>query len=72
MSDAEVRVVFSMAAMPSMNMPAMHADARLQHLGAEVYSGTAAIAMRGRWDMAITVSRPAVPSQLKRMSIIVQ
>ena len=54
---AEVNVRFYMAPMPSMNMPAMRADAVL--LGGEKgeYHGHANISMAGRWDVTVTVAR---------------
>lgn len=56
-TDADVRVTLSMPAMPSMNMPAMHSDARLTHVAKGVYRGPAMIQMAGRWDMTVSVLR---------------
>ena len=56
-TDAQVRVVLFMPAMPSMNMPAMSSDARLSHVGGGSYRGTGLIGMSGRWDVTITANR---------------
>jgi Cu(I)/Ag(I) efflux system membrane fusion protein len=56
-ADGEVTVTFFMAAMPSMNMPAMKNDAKLPHVGGGVYRGTGQIMMDGRWDVTVTVTR---------------
>ncbi len=50
-TDADIRVLLSMAPMPSMNMPAMRSEARLTHAGNGVYRGPATISMAGRWDV---------------------
>jgi hypothetical protein len=55
--DAQVRIVFHMAAMPSMNMPAMSSEAPLVHAGAGTYRGQALISMIGRWDVTVTARR---------------
>jgi hypothetical protein len=46
-----------MAAMPSMNMPAMSSEAVLRHAGGGLYRGTGVVSMSGRWDVTVTVSR---------------
>jgi RND family efflux transporter MFP subunit len=56
-TDADVTVTFFMAAMPSMNMPAMQNEARLTHAGGGVYRGAGQVMMSGRWDVTVTVSR---------------
>ena len=52
-TDAEVAVVFYMAPMPTMNMPAMQTGAALSHQGAGVYGGQGEVMMAGRWDVAV-------------------
>ena len=59
-TDADVSVTFFMAAMPSMNMPAMRNGASLQHVGGGVYRGTGQWLMAGRWDVTVTVTRGGV------------
>ena len=56
-TDADVRVIFSMPPMPSMNMPAMRSEANLTHRTDGLYAGPANIAMRGRWDVMVTADR---------------
>lgn len=56
-TDADVIVVFFMAAMPTMNMPAMRNEASLTHSGNGVYRGTGQVMMAGRWDVTVNVVR---------------
>jgi hypothetical protein len=56
-SDADVSVQFYMAAMPSMNMPAMRANTKLGAAGDGRYRGTTDVQMIGRWDVTVTVAR---------------
>ena len=55
--DADVSVIFYMAAMPTMNMPAMQTDAALSHQGGGIYGGRGEVLMAGRWDVTVVVSR---------------
>ena len=56
-ADADVSVVFYMAPMPTMNMPAMRTDAALSHESGGVYRGIGDVMMAGRWDVTVLVSR---------------
>ena len=56
-TDAEVSVIFYMAPMPTMNMPAMQTDATLTHQGGGLYRGEGEVRMAGRWDVTVLVSR---------------
>ena len=56
-TDADVTVVFYMAPMPTMNMPAMQTDTALSHQGGGVYRGDGEVMMAGRWDITVQVSR---------------
>ncbi len=56
-TDADVRVLFYMAPMPSMNMPAMRSETRLGHVENGVYRAPGTVLMAGRWDVIVTVSR---------------
>jgi membrane fusion protein, copper/silver efflux system len=56
-TDAQVRVVLYMPAMPSMNMPAMSSEATLAHAAGGTYRGPGRISMSGRWDVTVTVTR---------------
>ncbi|MBI4262931.1 MAG: FixH family protein [Acidobacteria bacterium] len=55
--DADVSVTFFMAAMPTMNMPAMRSEAKLPPAGGGVYRGAGQVMMAGRWDVTVTVTR---------------
>ena len=56
-TDADVSVVFYMAAMPSMNMPEMRNSIPLKHDAKGLYRGTGNVMMGGRWDVTVTVKR---------------
>jgi Cu(I)/Ag(I) efflux system membrane fusion protein/cobalt-zinc-cadmium efflux system membrane fusion protein len=56
-SDADVSVTFFMAAMPTMNMPAMRNEAQLPSVGGGVYRGPGQVMMGGRWDVTVNVSK---------------
>lgn len=56
-TDAEVLVLFYMAPMPSMNMPAMRSEAKLGHVENGIYRAPGTVLMAGRWDVIVTVSR---------------
>ena len=57
LTDATVSVLFYMAAMPTMNMPAMQSDAALAHQGGGVYRGEGDVLTAGRWDVTVQVDR---------------
>jgi len=54
---ADVSVQFFMAAMPTMNMPAMRNEVKLVPAGGGVYRGTGQVMMAGRWEATVTVAR---------------
>ncbi len=56
-SDADVSVIFFMAAMPTMNMPAMRNEATLPSVSGGVYRGPGQVMMAGRWDVTVNVSK---------------
>jgi hypothetical protein len=56
-TDATVTVTFYMAAMPTMNMPAMRNEAKLPAAGNGLYRGTGNVMMAGRWDVGVLVTR---------------
>lgn len=68
-TDATVSVVFAMAAMPSMNMPAMRSERALAP-SAGGYHGTLDVPMAGRWDVTITVSRGGERLGARQMTVI--
>ncbi len=55
-TDAGVSVQLFMAAMPTMNMPAMRSDAKLPSVGGGVYRGPGQVLTPGRWDVTVTVT----------------
>ena len=67
---ADVTVGLFMAAMPSMNMPAMKSDAKLPHAGGGVYRGVCNILMLGRWDVTITVSKDGKRLGTRQLSLV--
>jgi RND family efflux transporter MFP subunit len=69
-TDAQVTVVFFMAAMPSMNMPAMRNEATLAHAGNGVYRGTGQVMMAGRWDVTVNVLRDGQRIGSRQLSIV--
>ena len=70
-TDADVRLLFYMAPMPAMNMPAMRAQANLTHGEAGVYSGAADIPEKGRWDVTVTAARHGQAIAEQRSSVVV-
>jgi hypothetical protein len=69
-TDATVEAVFSMPAMPSMNMPAMRSTTALTHEGAGRYRGTGQLAMSGTWNVMVTASRGAQEVGRRNLSIV--
>jgi hypothetical protein len=47
--------------MPSMNMPAMSATARVAPVQPGVYRGSVRLPMAGRWDLMVNASRRGEP-----------
>src|SRR5262249_16893865 len=56
-SDGGVSIQFFMAAMPTMNMPAMRNVVNLRPAGGGLYRGTGQVLTGGRWETTITVNR---------------
>ena len=69
-TDADVSVTFFMAAMPSMNMPAMRNAASLQHVGGGVYRGTGQVMTAGRWDVTVAVMRGGQRLGIRQLSMV--
>ena len=65
-----VTAVFSMPAMPSMNMPAMRSEAALRHLGDGRYRGTGQLSMGGTWNVAITIADGSNEVVTRQTSIV--
>ena len=56
-ADADVSVMFFMAAMPAMKMPEMKNTVALKHVKDGTYSGTGKVMMAGTWDATVMVKR---------------
>jgi YtkA-like len=69
-TDAAVTAVFSMPAMPAMNMPAMRSSTTLTHESSGIYRGTGSLSMAGTWNVAVTVSRGDQELGQKRFSVV--
>jgi nitrogen fixation protein FixH len=69
-TDAQVKVTFSMPAMPSMNMPAMTTGASLAHAADGLYRGTGEVPMSGRWDVTIAVTRDGRRLATKQTTVV--
>ncbi len=69
-TDATVEAVFSMPAMPSMNMPAMRSTAALAHQGSGRYRGGGQLAMGGTWNVIVTATRGAEEIGRRAFSVI--
>ena len=69
-ADAVVTVVFAMAAMPSMNMPAMRSEASLSPRGRRDYRGSIDVLSTGRWDVTVTVTRGAERLGAQQLTLI--
>jgi membrane fusion protein, copper/silver efflux system len=70
--DADVSVHFFMAAMPTMNMPAMRNEVKLSPAGGGLYRGTGQLMMAGRWDASVTVTRGGQRLGAKQLSFVVR
>ncbi len=68
--DADVTVAFYMAAMPTMNMPAMRNEAKLPHVGNGVYRGTGTIMMAARWETTVNVTRGGQRLGTKHVTVV--
>ncbi len=71
-TDADVIVTFYMPPMPSMNMPAMSAEARLLPETEGVYRGHGRISMAGRWDATVVVSRGGQRLGSRQFALVVR
>ncbi len=71
-ADADVAVVFFMAAMPTMNMPAMRSETPLLHVADGVYRGTGDVMMPGRWDVSVQVTRAGALLGTAQLTVVVR
>ncbi|MBI3491386.1 MAG: FixH family protein [Acidobacteria bacterium] len=67
---ADVSLQFFMAAMPTMNMPAMRSEAKLTPAGGGVYRGSGQVMMAGRWDATVTVTRGGQRLGTKQLPVV--
>ena len=68
--DAVVTAVFSMPAMPTMNMPAMKSTVTLASTGSGTYQGTGRLSMGGTWQVAVTATRAGDELGRKEFSVV--
>lgn len=69
-TDAVVTAVFSMPAMPAMNMPAMRAETKLTHVEGGRYQGMGQLSMAGTWNVTVTATRDGEPIGRRSFSIV--
>jgi nitrogen fixation protein FixH len=68
--NATVTTVFSMPAMPSMNMPEMHSDVTLTPAGGGRYRGTGELSMSGTWNVRVTVTQDGQELGTSSLSLV--
>jgi hypothetical protein len=69
-TDAAVTAVFSMPAMPAMNMPAMRVETKLTHVDGGRYQGMGQLSMAGTWNVTVTATRDGEPIGRRSFSIV--
>jgi nitrogen fixation protein FixH len=69
-TEGTVTAVFSMPAMPSMNMPAMRTEASLTHAGEGRYRGTSQLSMGGTWNVSIAIAEGGKAVVTRQTSIV--
>jgi hypothetical protein len=69
-SDATITTMFSMPAMPSMNMPEMHSSTTLQPAGEGRYRGVGELSMSGTWNVRVTVTQNGRELGTRTFSIV--
>ena len=69
-TDAAVTAVFTMPAMPAMNMPAMRAETTLTHVDGGRYRGNGQLSMAGTWNVTVTATRDGEPLGRRSFSIV--
>jgi len=69
-TDAVVTAVFSMPAMPAMNMPAMRSEAKLTHVEGGLYRGMGQLAMAGTWSVTVMATRDGEPLGRRSFSVV--
>jgi len=69
-TDAAVTAVFSMPAMPTMNMPAMRTETKLTHVEGGRYQGMGQLSMAGTWNVTVMATRDGEPIGRRSFSIV--
>ena len=69
-TDATVTAVFSMPAMPSMNMPEMKSTATLEPKGDGRYAGVGQMSMAGTWNVLVRVTRGSEELGTHSLSVV--
>ena len=67
---ADVSLQFVMAAMPTMNMPAMRNQVKVPAVGAGVYRGPGEVMMAGTWDVTVVVTRHGQRLGSKQLAMV--
>ena len=70
--DADVSVQLFMPAMPTMNMPPMRSETKLNRAGGGAYRGSGQVMMAGRWDVTVTVARGGQRLGAKQLPVMVR
>ena len=70
--DGDASVQFFMAAMPTMNMPAIRSNTKLSPAGGGVYRGMGQVFTAGRWDVTVTVTRGGQRVGSKQLTVVVR
>lgn len=71
-TDADVSLVLSMPAMPSMGMPAARLRAALPHASHGLYRATGEVPAAGRWDATVIVTRAGARLAATHQPIVVR
>ena len=71
-TDADVSVMFYMAAMPAMKMPEMKNTVTLKHQKDGTYTGTGQVMMAGKWDATVMVKRGGKEIGSKKFPVTAQ
>lgn len=69
---ADVRVVLFMAAMPSMNMPALRSEVTLFPVSDGLYRGTGEVMTAGRWEVTVRLAKEGRTIASRQFALMVQ
>ena len=69
-ADAEVSLLFYMAAMPAMKMPEMKNTIPLKHVKEGLYSGMGSVMMAGSWEVTVSVRRGGKEMASKQLPLV--